>query len=242
MIGVHSPKFEHEGEPDARRGGGRALRGRTTPCSTTPIWSTWEAYTARAWPTLVVVDPEGYIVASMSGEGHAPASPAWSRSSSPSTRPRAPCAAGTPRTAPPPPPARRSASPARCATAGRVVRGLRHRTPPGRRAGAGPRDRARRWGGAGEFDEPQGVLLLRPRPPRRWATTCWWPTAVNHQVKGISLSDNDDPPRCRIWRAVASPGGRRARAGPGPLDAVGPGVVGRPGGRGHGRASTSSGG
>ena len=25
----------------------------------------------QAWPTLVVVDPEGYVVASMSGEGHA---------------------------------------------------------------------------------------------------------------------------------------------------------------------------
>ncbi|HEY1158295.1 MAG TPA: NHL domain-containing thioredoxin family protein, partial [Arthrobacter sp.] len=31
----------------------------------------WKAYTARAWPTLVVIDPEGYIVAHLSGEGHA---------------------------------------------------------------------------------------------------------------------------------------------------------------------------
>src|SRR4029079_17373147 len=37
-----------------------------------PELVTWQAYTARAWPTLVVVDPEGYIVASMSGEGHGP--------------------------------------------------------------------------------------------------------------------------------------------------------------------------
>ena len=33
---------------------------------------TWRAYTARAWPTLVVIDPEGFVVASMSGEGHGP--------------------------------------------------------------------------------------------------------------------------------------------------------------------------
>ncbi len=43
----------------------------TTRSSTTRSSSTWRAYTARAWPTLVVIDPEGYIVASMSGEGHA---------------------------------------------------------------------------------------------------------------------------------------------------------------------------
>ena len=36
-----------------------------------PELVTWSAYTARAWPTLVVIDPEGYIVAQMAGEGHA---------------------------------------------------------------------------------------------------------------------------------------------------------------------------
>ena len=28
---------------------------------------TWDAYAARAWPTLVVIDPRGYVVAQMSG-------------------------------------------------------------------------------------------------------------------------------------------------------------------------------
>lgn len=36
-----------------------------------PDLTTWSAYTARAWPTLVLVDPEGYIVAQYAGEGHA---------------------------------------------------------------------------------------------------------------------------------------------------------------------------
>jgi hypothetical protein len=31
----------------------------------------WDAYAARAWPTLAVVDPEGYVVAQLAGEGHA---------------------------------------------------------------------------------------------------------------------------------------------------------------------------
>ena len=35
----------------------------THPVLDDPELTTWQAYTARAWPTLVVVDPEGYIVA-----------------------------------------------------------------------------------------------------------------------------------------------------------------------------------
>ena len=36
-----------------------------------PELVTWQAYTARAWPTLVLIDPEGYVVAQYAGEGHA---------------------------------------------------------------------------------------------------------------------------------------------------------------------------
>jgi hypothetical protein len=36
-----------------------------------PELRTWDAYAARAWPTLVVIDPRGYVVAQMTGEGHA---------------------------------------------------------------------------------------------------------------------------------------------------------------------------
>jgi hypothetical protein len=36
-----------------------------------PELLTWQQYAAKAWPTLSVVDPEGYLVASMAGEGHA---------------------------------------------------------------------------------------------------------------------------------------------------------------------------
>src|SRR5699024_3305830 len=40
------------------------------PVLNDPALATWQAYTARAWPTLVVVDPEGYVVAHLTGEGH----------------------------------------------------------------------------------------------------------------------------------------------------------------------------
>jgi thiol-disulfide isomerase/thioredoxin len=69
VVGVHSPKFVHEADPDALAA---AIERYDVhhPVLDDPQLSTWQAYTARAWPTLVVVDPEGYIVASMSGEGH----------------------------------------------------------------------------------------------------------------------------------------------------------------------------
>lgn len=68
-VGVHSPKFEHEADPKALE----AAIDRYDiehPVLDDPELGTWQAYTARAWPTLVVVDPEGYVVAHLSGEGH----------------------------------------------------------------------------------------------------------------------------------------------------------------------------
>lgn len=70
LIGVHSPKFMHEADPDALVAAVERY-GVHHPVLDDPELTTWQAYTARAWPTLVVIDPEGAIVASMSGEGHA---------------------------------------------------------------------------------------------------------------------------------------------------------------------------
>ncbi|HEU0042029.1 MAG TPA: NHL domain-containing thioredoxin family protein, partial [Jiangellaceae bacterium] len=36
-----------------------------------PDLTTWQNYAVRAWPTLTLIDPEGYVVAQFSGEGHA---------------------------------------------------------------------------------------------------------------------------------------------------------------------------
>ena len=68
-IGVHSPKFEFERTVEAVD---RAVEryGVEHIVLDDPDLVTWQAYTARAWPTLTLIDPEGYIVASMSGEGH----------------------------------------------------------------------------------------------------------------------------------------------------------------------------
>src|SRR5215218_3200250 len=70
VVGVHSPKFAHEAEPEALAAAVERYEVHH-PVLDDPELVTWQAYTARAWPTLVLVDPEGYVVAQYAGEGHA---------------------------------------------------------------------------------------------------------------------------------------------------------------------------
>ncbi|MCR6688682.1 NHL domain-containing thioredoxin family protein [Cellulomonas sp.] len=69
VVGVHSPKFVHEADPVALASAVERYEVHH-PVLDDPDLVTWRAYTARAWPTLVVIDPEGYVVAQMAGEGH----------------------------------------------------------------------------------------------------------------------------------------------------------------------------
>ncbi|HET6529441.1 MAG TPA: thioredoxin-like domain-containing protein, partial [Actinoplanes sp.] len=70
VIGVHSPKFAHERDPAALAAAvERYAVGH--PVLDDPELRMWDQYAAKAWPTLAVVDPEGYVVATMAGEGHA---------------------------------------------------------------------------------------------------------------------------------------------------------------------------
>jgi thiol-disulfide isomerase/thioredoxin len=70
VVGVHSPKFAHESDHEAVAAAVERY-GVNHPVLDDPDLTTWQAYTVRAWPTLVLVDPEGYIAAQFSGEGHA---------------------------------------------------------------------------------------------------------------------------------------------------------------------------
>lgn len=83
VVGVHSPKFVHEADPVALV---QAVEryGVSHPVLDDPELLTWQAYAARAWPTLVLVDPEGYVVAQYAGEGHAHAIEAMITELSPS--------------------------------------------------------------------------------------------------------------------------------------------------------------
>ena len=68
-VGVHSPKFAHEADHEALIAACERY-GVHHPVLDDPDLTTWKAYAVRAWPTLTVVDPAGYIAAQMSGEGH----------------------------------------------------------------------------------------------------------------------------------------------------------------------------
>ena len=69
VVGVHSPKFPHEADEHAVAAAIERA-GVTHPVLADPDLALWRQYAVRAWPTLVLVDPEGYVVAQVAGEGH----------------------------------------------------------------------------------------------------------------------------------------------------------------------------
>ncbi|WP_344858064.1 thioredoxin-like domain-containing protein [Amycolatopsis ultiminotia] len=68
-VGVHSPKFLHEGERASIEAAVRRYEV-PHPVVNDPKMELWSQYAVRAWPTLVLVDPEGYVVHVAAGEGH----------------------------------------------------------------------------------------------------------------------------------------------------------------------------
>jgi thiol-disulfide isomerase/thioredoxin len=69
VVGVHSPKFDHEKDPAAVTAA-MQRHGISHPVLNDPDMATWQAYEVRAWPTLVLLDAHGQVAASFSGEGH----------------------------------------------------------------------------------------------------------------------------------------------------------------------------
>ncbi len=69
VIGVHSAKFENEKDVENIRNA--ILRyGINHPVVVDVNHNIWNAYAVRGWPTVVLVDPAGYVLGSVSGEGH----------------------------------------------------------------------------------------------------------------------------------------------------------------------------
>ncbi|HXE54251.1 MAG TPA: thioredoxin-like domain-containing protein [Tepidisphaeraceae bacterium] len=68
VIGVHSGKFDQEKDADHIRQA--ILRHNIThPVAVDSEYKIWNAYGVQAWPTLILIDPDGYAVAGWSGEG-----------------------------------------------------------------------------------------------------------------------------------------------------------------------------
>ena len=68
IVGVHSPKFDEEKDTEAVRKA--ILRYEIShPVVNDANQTIWNAYDAHSWPTLVLIDPEGNLVAEGEGEG-----------------------------------------------------------------------------------------------------------------------------------------------------------------------------
>ncbi|HJR06374.1 MAG TPA: thioredoxin-like domain-containing protein [Pyrinomonadaceae bacterium] len=69
VIGVHSAKFENEKQSDNIRQ--IILRYEIEhPVVNDADFAVWRAYAVRAWPTQVLIDPAGYVVGKVEGEGN----------------------------------------------------------------------------------------------------------------------------------------------------------------------------
>lgn len=69
IIGVHSAKFPNERQATSIRQA--ILRHRLAhPVVNDDQFIVWRSYAVRAWPTLVLIDPKGYIATMVAGEGH----------------------------------------------------------------------------------------------------------------------------------------------------------------------------
>src|SRR5881227_4281717 len=68
VIGVHSAKFANEKETDNIRR--IILRYELEhPVVNDADFAIWQAYAVRAWPTRYLIDPAGYIIGRLEGEG-----------------------------------------------------------------------------------------------------------------------------------------------------------------------------
>ena len=189
IVGVHSPKFEHEADPDALVAAVERY-GVHHPVLDDPDLVTWKAYAARAWPTLVVVDPEGYVVASMSGEGHGEGLAALVEELLEEHRAKGTLQPGDDPYVPPPAPdsALRFPGKAVALPDGSFVVSDTTNHEVVHLESDLETERAR-WGGPGTFTEPQGVLAATPEVAERLGVDVLVADSVGHAVKGLRLSD-----------------------------------------------------
>jgi DNA-binding beta-propeller fold protein YncE len=69
VIGIHSAKFQNEKETENIRR--IILRYEIEhPVYNDSEYAVWQSYGVRAWPTQVLIDPAGYVVGGVSGEGN----------------------------------------------------------------------------------------------------------------------------------------------------------------------------
>ena len=189
LVGVHSPKFEHEADADALAAAVERYAVHH-PVLDDPDLVTWKAYTARAWPTLVVIDPEGYIVASLSGEGHAHGLSVLIDELVEEHTAKGTLRRGDAPYVAPPPATTALRFPGKAAAlpdGSFLVSDTAHHQLVHLESDL-VTERAR-LGGPGTFNEPQGVLALPADVAGRVGYDVVVADSVHHQVKGVRLAD-----------------------------------------------------
>jgi thiol-disulfide isomerase/thioredoxin len=200
IVGVHSPKFEHEADPEALAAAVERYEVRH-PVLDDPELVTWGAYTARAWPTLVVIDPEGYIVAQMAGEGHGSAIAALVTELIAEHSAKGTLHRGAGPYVPPAPasgtlrfPAKALALPnGNLLVADAGHHSLAELAPDGetlvRRIGSGERGLADGGPGEARFSEPNGLCLVPEDLTASLGYDVVVADTVNHALRGVRMSD-----------------------------------------------------
>jgi thiol-disulfide isomerase/thioredoxin len=221
VVGVHSPKFRHEAEPAALDAAVERYAVHHPVLDDADL-AVWGAYAARAWPTLVVLDPEGYVVASMSGEGHAHGLGVLVAELVAEHEAKGTLHRGDGPYVPPPATASALSFPARALTlpgGSLLVADTAHHqlvelaadgVTELRRTGTGERGFADGAAEVAQFAEPQGFTLLPADVAAEVGYDLVVADSVNHALRGVSLADSS-------VRTVAGTGRQlRRREGGGP--------------------------
>ena len=190
VVGVHSPKFTHEADPDALAAAVERY-GVHHPVLDDPELVSWQAYAARAWPTLVLVDPEGYVVAQYAGEGHAHAIDALLSRLVEEHRERGTLQPGDSPYVPPlvePAELRFPAKAIRLADGGLLVADAGHRRLVELEPDA---DTVRRVVGEGVLREPNGLCLLPAGVAAEAGYDVVVADTVGHRLQGVALATGE---------------------------------------------------
>ncbi|MCL1898587.1 MAG: hypothetical protein FWG16_07205, partial [Micrococcales bacterium] len=197
------------------------------PVLNDPDLATWQSYGARAWPTLVLIDPEGHQVAHLSGEGHGSALAGMVAELVSEHQ-----AGGTLKPGPGPyvPPTKPDTGlnfPSKVITLpsgdlliadagahriigtsleGRLVEAF----------GSGQRGLADGAAGRAQFSEPNGLCLLPAELAGRLGYDVVVADTVNHALRGLNLAYGQ-------VKTIAGTGQQRSGARPGPALATGGG-------------------
>jgi len=201
VVGVHSPKFVHEADHAAVEAAVERY-GITHPVLDDPQLVTWGAYAARAWPTLVVVDPEGYVAAHLAGEGHGHGLDTLIANLVAEHAAKGTLRKGNSPYTPPPPPSTALRFPGKAVQlpdGALLVSDTRHHNlvvldadleTELARISSGNRGFVDDEGAIAEFAEPQGVCLLPPDVANAVGYDVVVADTVNHALRGLRLADH----------------------------------------------------